>query len=54
MVLDVTFNEALPLMDVVRELLVREGESTVAFCVAFGFLRGFAVVSRDATANVTG
>jgi hypothetical protein len=52
--LDVTFNEALPLMDVVRELFVREGDSFAALCVARGFLRESAAASEDAAANVTG
>lgn len=54
LVLDVTFNEALPLMNVVRELFVREGNSTAAFVRCGRLLYGSAVVSGESIADVTG
>lgn len=52
LVLDVTFNEALPLKDVVRELFAREGDSFATQRVVYGFSGGFAVGTDFPAANI--
>jgi hypothetical protein len=49
MVLDVTFNEALPSLDVVRELFVREGVSFAAERVAYDLLCGTGAKTKTTT-----